>query len=211
MKELRPKALPVKLLAVGALGLASNLPLGMWREHLAKFSPGWFFAIHASIPFIALLRKAVLMPPWAIVLTISASLAGQIVGARLERARLSSAFGVAAAPSVAAGVGVDVGGVGAEILEAVPRKRAGFRGVFRRRAAYAAAAGVANGDGVAPEGAHALRGGRRRQFIGARALRRALGTVEGLEGGPAMGCGTASLGGPGLGSGLNSGVAVPVS
>jgi len=33
----------------------------------------WFLAVHAAIPFVAMLRKAVLMPKWAILLTLIGS------------------------------------------------------------------------------------------------------------------------------------------
>lgn len=90
VRELRPQALPVKLLAIGALSTVANMPFGMWREHTKKFSAEWIIAVHACIPFIAMLRKAVIMPKYAILLTIATAIAGQAMGARLERKRLSS-------------------------------------------------------------------------------------------------------------------------
>ena len=79
------------MLVIGATGALANLPCGAWRVHVEKFSPGWFLAVHATIPFIAILRKAVVMPRWAILLTITAAVAGQFAGARLERRRLACA------------------------------------------------------------------------------------------------------------------------
>lgn len=67
-----------------------NIPFGMWRSHTRKFSPEWFLAVHASIPFISLLRKGVIMPKWAFVLTVAAAVAGQKIGATLEQQRLGS-------------------------------------------------------------------------------------------------------------------------
>ena len=67
-----------------------NIPFGMWRSHTRKFSPEWFLAVHASIPFISLLRKGVVMPKWAFVLTVAAAVAGQKIGAQLEQQRLGS-------------------------------------------------------------------------------------------------------------------------
>eukprot|EP00884_Botryococcus_braunii_P007650 jgi/Botrbrau1/16887/Bobra.150_2s0101.1 len=89
VKDLRPQGLPVKLIAIGAAGLLANIPFGMWRAHLPKFSPGWFVAVHVTVPFIAMLRKAVVMPKWAIILTVAAAVAGQMIGTRLERYRLA--------------------------------------------------------------------------------------------------------------------------
>lgn len=88
VRELRPQALPIKLLAVGGVTAAVNVPCGMWREHCEKFSGAWFVAVHASIPFIAMLRKAVIMPKYAILFTIATAIAGQAMGAKLERRRM---------------------------------------------------------------------------------------------------------------------------
>ena len=89
VKALRPQALPTKVLAIGMLGMALNVPLGVWREHTKKFSPQWFLAVHATIPFIAMLRKAVVMPKYAIAFTIGSAVLGQAVGARAEKIRLA--------------------------------------------------------------------------------------------------------------------------
>lgn len=88
IQHLRPQALHVKLAAVGAIASLVNIPCGMWREHTKKFSFEWFLAVHTSIPFIAMLRKAVIMPKIAIVCTIAAAIAGQALGAQMERERL---------------------------------------------------------------------------------------------------------------------------
>jgi len=88
VKSLRPKPLPAKMLAIGLLGMAVNVPLGVWREHTEKFSPAWFVAIHSAIPFIAMLRKSVNMPKSAMAFTIAASVLGQVIGSRAEKARL---------------------------------------------------------------------------------------------------------------------------
>lgn len=90
VKNLRPQPLPEKMLVIGALGMAANVPLGIWREHTKKFSPSWFVAIHAAVPFIAMLRKSVLMPKTAMAFTIAASVLGQVIGSRAERYRLKA-------------------------------------------------------------------------------------------------------------------------
>lgn len=89
-KNLRPQPLPSKVLAIGMLGMALNVPLGVWREHTEKFSASWFVALHAAVPFIGILRKSVLMPKTAMVFTIAASVLGQVIGSRAERLRLKS-------------------------------------------------------------------------------------------------------------------------
>ncbi|XP_039024733.1 uncharacterized protein LOC120157773 [Hibiscus syriacus] len=92
-KNLRPQSLPTKVLVIGMLGMAANVPLGIWREHTEKFSPSWFVAIHAAVPFIAMLRKSVLMPKTAMAFTIAASVLGQVIGSRAERYRLKATAG----------------------------------------------------------------------------------------------------------------------
>ncbi|XP_059317458.1 uncharacterized protein LOC132068018 [Lycium ferocissimum] len=89
-KNLRPQPLPAKVLVIGVLGMAANIPLGIWREHTEKFSPSWFAAVHAAVPFIAILRKSVLMPKSAMAFTIAASILGQVIGSRAERYRLKA-------------------------------------------------------------------------------------------------------------------------
>ena len=68
-----------------------NMPCGAVREHTAKFSFEWFLAVHITIPLVAPLRKAILMPRWAIALTIASAIAGQLAGSRMERHRLTTA------------------------------------------------------------------------------------------------------------------------
>ncbi|KAG9449356.1 hypothetical protein H6P81_009321 [Aristolochia fimbriata] len=90
VRTLRPQPLPSKILAVATLGMAANVPLGIWREHTQKFSPSWFIAVHAAVPFIAMLRKCLLMPKTAMAFTIAASIMGQVIGSRAERYRLQA-------------------------------------------------------------------------------------------------------------------------
>ncbi|KAL2539756.1 hypothetical protein Adt_00734 [Abeliophyllum distichum] len=89
-KNLRPQPLPAKVFAIGVLGMAANVPLGIWREHTEKFSPSWFVAVHAAVPFIGMLRKSILMPKAAMAFTIAASILGQVIGSRAERYRLKT-------------------------------------------------------------------------------------------------------------------------
>ena len=39
----------MKLLALGAFTGVVNLPSGVARVHVEKFSPGWFVAVHATV------------------------------------------------------------------------------------------------------------------------------------------------------------------
>lgn len=89
VRDLRPQALPVKLATLGAGTAVLNIPFGMWRDHTKKFSPEWFLAVHATIPFVAMTRQGIGMPKTVIFLTIAAAITGQAAGARLERKRMA--------------------------------------------------------------------------------------------------------------------------
>lgn len=91
VQQLRPQALELRLFAIGLVAVLLNIPCGAIREHTRKFSAEWFLAVHITIPLIAPLRKAVLMPRWAIALSIAAAIAGQAAGSRLERKRIAAA------------------------------------------------------------------------------------------------------------------------
>jgi len=88
VRHLRPQALPIRALALASVAISFNIPCGMLREHTKKFSPQWILAVHATIPFVAMLRKAVMMPAWGLGLTVLGSIAGQHVGNVLEKKRL---------------------------------------------------------------------------------------------------------------------------
>ena len=46
----------MKLFLIALFIFAVNIPLGIWRSHVKKYSFQWFLAIHISIPVIVLLR-----------------------------------------------------------------------------------------------------------------------------------------------------------
>jgi len=71
----------IGLLFVAAVG--TNVPLGMWRRRLRRFSPAWFVAIHASIPVLVAMRLAFVPAYWVIPPEIGLAVVGQLVGARL--------------------------------------------------------------------------------------------------------------------------------
>lgn len=78
-----PVALKVVLLV--AMALVMNVPLGYWRAGARKFSPAWFFFIHASIPFIIWARMSLGLSAWYIPFSLGSAVAGQLLGARLRR------------------------------------------------------------------------------------------------------------------------------
>ena len=70
-----------------AVALMVNVPLGMWRRSMRRFSPAWFLAIHASIPLLIALRLALVDTNWVIPPEIALAIAGQVVGMRLPQLR----------------------------------------------------------------------------------------------------------------------------
>jgi len=79
------EAVFIGLLFVAALG--TNVPLGMWRRRLRRFSPAWFVAIHASIPALVAIRLAFVSANWVIPPEIGLAVVGQLAGARLFNLR----------------------------------------------------------------------------------------------------------------------------
>ena len=70
------------------LGFLVNIPLGYVRQNYEKFSFGWYFYIHISIPIIVFLRVKSGFSWHYIPLTIGGAICGQIVGGRLKRRRI---------------------------------------------------------------------------------------------------------------------------
>ncbi len=70
----------------------ANVPLGYFRENTKKFSFAWFFFVHASIPFIILLRLKMHISPWFIPVSIFAAILGQLTGSRLRKINPQALF-----------------------------------------------------------------------------------------------------------------------
>jgi hypothetical protein len=72
---------------VALLIVLLNLPFGMWRAGVRKFSPAWFVAVHAPVPLAVGLRYAAGMGwQWqTLPLFVAAFFAGQFLGGRLRR------------------------------------------------------------------------------------------------------------------------------
>jgi hypothetical protein len=77
--------LKIAALILGAF--AVNLPLGYLRDNYERFTFGWYFYIHISIPAIIYLRiKASLS--WKVVpLTVAGAILGQVIGGRIRHGR----------------------------------------------------------------------------------------------------------------------------
>jgi hypothetical protein len=78
-----------RLLGVAAATLVLNLPFGFWRAGVRKFSPAWFLAVHAPVPFIVGMRLAAGLG-WRLStfpILVGAFFGGQFIGGRIRAAR----------------------------------------------------------------------------------------------------------------------------
>jgi hypothetical protein len=75
------------LAAIILLALIVNIPLGYLRQNYPKFSFGWYFYIHISIPFIIYARVKSGISWKFIPFTLAAAVAGQLIGGALKRRR----------------------------------------------------------------------------------------------------------------------------
>jgi hypothetical protein len=64
-----------------------NLPLGYLRQNYEKFSLGWYFYVHISIPFIIYLRIKSGFSWKFIPLTLGGAVIGQLLGGRINKRR----------------------------------------------------------------------------------------------------------------------------
>ncbi|GFO60897.1 hypothetical protein GMST_32220 [Geomonas silvestris] len=77
----------LQVAVVVLLAAAVNIPLGYLRQGCRKFSPGWWFYIHISIPLIIYARLKIGLGIQFIPFTLAGSVAGQFMGGRLYRKR----------------------------------------------------------------------------------------------------------------------------
>ena len=77
----------VALTGLILFGFIINIPLGYLRQNYDKFSFGWYFYIHISIPFIIYLRVKSGFSWHFIPLTLGAAFGGQILGGIINRRR----------------------------------------------------------------------------------------------------------------------------
>lgn len=73
------------LLGLIALALLINLPCGYLRQNYEKFTFGWYFYIHISIPFIIYLRIKSGYSWKFIPLTLGGAFVGQLLGGMLHK------------------------------------------------------------------------------------------------------------------------------
>jgi hypothetical protein len=77
----------LQLAALMIIASAVNVPLGYGRESCRKFSFGWFFYVHISIPIIIYVRVKTGLGWQFIPFTLASTVAGQIIGGRLRKKR----------------------------------------------------------------------------------------------------------------------------
>lgn len=75
----------LRLLGVTLLALLVNLPFGYLRQNCEKFTFGWYFYVHISIPVIIFLRIKAGFSWHFIPITLGAAVAGQLIGGRINR------------------------------------------------------------------------------------------------------------------------------
>ncbi len=69
------------------IAIIINLPLGYLRQNYEKFSFGWYFYVHISIPIIIYLRVKSGYSWKFIPLTLGSAVVGQILGGRINKRR----------------------------------------------------------------------------------------------------------------------------
>ena len=67
------------------LTVAVNIPLGYLRQSCPKFSFGWYFYVHISIPAIIYLRVKMGLGWQMIPFTLASAVVGQVIGGRLYK------------------------------------------------------------------------------------------------------------------------------
>lgn len=77
----------ILLLGVIIFAFAVNIPLGYLRQNYEKFSFGWYFYVHISIPVIIYLRVKAGFSWHYIPLTLAGAFAGQFLGGRINKRR----------------------------------------------------------------------------------------------------------------------------
>jgi hypothetical protein len=72
------------ILLIAALALLINIPLGYLRSKCRRFSFKWMLYVHLSVPLILAARLFTHTDAVFILFFVSAALAGQFIGGRLE-------------------------------------------------------------------------------------------------------------------------------
>ncbi|MFV0289890.1 MAG: hypothetical protein ACK5IJ_03195 [Mangrovibacterium sp.] len=67
--------------------LLLNIPFGMWRDRVKKFSFEWFCSIHLPIPYVIVIRQwsGVGFAWWTYPLFLGAFFTGQLLGKKIRQ------------------------------------------------------------------------------------------------------------------------------
>jgi len=74
-----------KLLWITLLAFSVNLPFGYLRQNCEKFTFGWYFYVHISIPAIIFFRTKAGLSWHIIPVTVTAAIIGQLIGGRINK------------------------------------------------------------------------------------------------------------------------------
>ena len=77
----------LQVAALMIMASAVNIPLGYRRQSCEKFSFGWYFYIHISIPVIVYVRIKTGLGWQFIPFTLASAVIGQLIGGKLYRKR----------------------------------------------------------------------------------------------------------------------------
>lgn len=77
----------LQVAALMIMAVVVNIPMGYQRQSCRKFSPGWWFYIHISIPLIIYARVKTGLGLQFIPFTLASAVLGQMIGGRLYRKR----------------------------------------------------------------------------------------------------------------------------
>lgn len=72
-------------ITVFLFALLINIPLGYWRQGYQKFSFGWFYYTHLSIPIILLIKANLGIGSESILPSLTGALVGQLLGSRIAK------------------------------------------------------------------------------------------------------------------------------
>jgi hypothetical protein len=77
----------LSLLLLILVAVALNVPLGYLRQNYEKFTFGWYFYVHISIPLIIYMRIKSGFGWKIIPLTLGGAVIGQVVGGMIHKRR----------------------------------------------------------------------------------------------------------------------------
>jgi hypothetical protein len=77
----------LQVVALMLIAVVVNVPMGYQRQSCKKFSPGWWFYIHISIPLIIFARVKTGLGIQYMPFTLASAVLGQIIGSKIYRKR----------------------------------------------------------------------------------------------------------------------------